>query len=217
MAFTNLWSKVIPAGGVSAKLIDEHARQLRLDIEERMAAVFKASVIGDADHPQPIPFARDPLVIRDELTGKKLNKKLVIPYSAFIKNTLGKEFVFDQYKLTAFTDTAPMFAPIILPPGVTFKKAELFNEKVNAGSVTMRILKRSFLSGQPTDDNQLIATINNALVGVVITPTVPDFAEVISDSYLYWIEIDAAGTAGNSFNIFGVRLTYDVPTFLETL
>ena len=216
MPFTNLWSKVIPAGGTQAKLIDDHARQLRLDLEERFQILFEPSVVGDPDDPQPISFARDPLVLANAIIGKKLDKKLVIPFASFVKQTLGKEVIYDIYKLYAFTDSAPLIASIILPPGVTLKRVEMFWDRVDAGSVTVNVRKRAFLAGQPQNDSQIIATKNNNVDGVRVDAT-PDFVEVISDAGLYYIEIEAAGTAGNSFHLYGARLTYDSPTSLNTI
>lgn len=39
-AYTNVWSNSIPAGSVAANLIDDHIRQLRLDVDERLASFF---------------------------------------------------------------------------------------------------------------------------------------------------------------------------------
>lgn len=218
MPFTNVWSSVIPAGGVQAKLIDDHIRQLRLDLEERFNSVlFAPSVAGDADHPQPNAMLRDPLVLKDAVKGKKADKKLIIPYSDFIKNTLGKEFVFDQYKLIAFTDSAPLICPIILPPGVTLKRIEFLNNRLDAGSVIFDLRKRVFAAGGAIDDNTLVATVtNNGAVGLVISAPA-DFAEVILDNWFYWVVVDATGTAGNGFEIMGIRLTYDAPDSMSTL
>ena len=218
MPFTNVWSVVIPAGATTqAKLIDDHIRQLRLDLEERFnSTLYKPSEAGDPDDPQPNAFLRDPLVLKDGVSGKKKDKQLVIPYSAFIKNTLGKEFIFDQYKLTAFTDTSPIYAPFILPPGVTLKRVEVMNDRHDAGSVVIRILKRTFAAGEAVDTNVEIATVANLAAGRVLSAPA-DFAEVIAAGTLYYIEIEATGTAGNSFYVMGVRLTYDSPTHQTTL
>ena len=217
MPFTNIWSKVIPAGGVSAKLIDDHARQLRLDLEERLSMLFEPAVVGDPDFPQPISFARDPLVLANAIIGKKADKKLIIPYSDFVKNTLGKEFIFDQFKLIAFTDSAPLICPIILPPGVTLKRIEFLNNRLDAGSVIFDLRKRIFVAGGAIDENTLVATVtNNGAVGLVISAPA-DFAEVILDNWFYWVVVDATGTAGNGFEIMGIRLTYDAPNALDTL
>jgi hypothetical protein len=218
MPFTNIWSVVIPAGATTqAKLIDDHIRQLRLDLQERFnATLFKPSEAGDPDDPQPNAFLRDPLVLKDEVSGKKKDKVMIIHYAEAIKNTLGKEFVFDQYKMTAFTDTAPIYYPIHLPPGVTLKRVEVMNDKIDAGSVVIRVLKRQFLAGAALNDNVQIATVTNLVAGRVISAPA-DFAEVIAADFMYYIEIEATGTAGNGFAIMGIRLTYDSPTHQTTL
>lgn len=217
MPFTNLWSKVIPAGPTQAKLIDDHIRQLRLDLEERLQVLFAASVVGDPDHPQPISFLRDPLVLTNAIIGKKLDKKMIIPFSSFVKEPLGKEIDYAPGgRLLGFTDSAPIFASIILPPGVTLKRVELMNDRVDAGSVTMNVRRRPFMTGGVHDNSTVIATVNNALNGIVISAP-PDFAEVIADDQMYFIEIEAAGSAGNGFSLMGARLTYDTPSALMTL
>jgi hypothetical protein len=205
MPYTNPWSVVIPAGGVQAKLIDDHIRQLRLDLGER----FLDTLFTD--------MALDPLVLKDAVKGKKVDKKLIIPFSDFIKGSLGKEFLFDQYKLTAFTDTVPLICPIQLPPGVTLKRIEFMNDRVDAGSVIFDLRKRDFGAGFPNNDNALVATVtNNGPVGVVVSAPA-DFAEVIDANHFYWVVVDATGTAGNSFQIMGIRLTYDAPDSLSTI
>src|SRR5688572_18597369 len=41
MAYTNTWAEDIPAGTEQAKTIDNHIRQARLDVGERLASVFE--------------------------------------------------------------------------------------------------------------------------------------------------------------------------------
>src|SRR5690349_20727762 len=165
MAFTNAWSDVIPAGGTQAKLIDDHIRQLRLDLHERLNAVLTQD------------WTADPLVLLDIISGKKNDKKLTLPYSAFVKEPLGKEIYYDADKLIVFTDSAPIKCPIVLPPGVTLKRVELMNDINDSGGVTMDIRKRPFAAGAPVDESTLIATVTNVGAGRVISAPA-DFAEV---------------------------------------
>jgi hypothetical protein len=205
MPYTNIWSVVIPAGGVQAKLIDDHIRQLRLDLAER----FEDVLFVDMD--------TDPIVLKDAVKGKKVDKKLIIGFAELAKNILGKEYVIDAFKMTAFTDSAVIIYPIKLPPGVTLKRMEIMNDRVDSGSVIFELRKRDFGAGFPTNDSVLVATVtNNGVAGVVVSAPA-DFAEVIGDDQIYFITMEATGTAGHSYNIFGIRLTYDAPDSLSTI
>src|SRR5678816_4211661 len=133
MPYTNLWSNVIPAGGVQAKLIDDHIRQLRFDLEERL----EDKIFTD--------MALDPLVLKDEFSGKKVSKQMVISFAEMSKSVLGKEHIIDQYKMIAFTDSAPVVIPIHLPPGVTLTLFEVMNDRVDSGSVIFDLRKRAFV------------------------------------------------------------------------
>lgn len=57
MAYTNAWSNAIPAGSVAANFIDDHIRQLRLDIDERLA-----TIVNDID--------ADPLTLKTNIVDK---------------------------------------------------------------------------------------------------------------------------------------------------
>ena len=46
MAYTNTWSATIPLGSVNANLADDHIRQTRLDIQDRMQGPADNSVVG---------------------------------------------------------------------------------------------------------------------------------------------------------------------------
>lgn len=216
MPFTNIWSKVIPAGGVAAKLIDDHARQLRLDLEERLQILFEPSVVGDPDHPQPISFARDPLVLANAIIGKKADKKLVIPWTSFIVNSGGVSVGHSTFKITGFGTSEPLLTSIMLPPGCTLKRVEMMSDKGTCTNVVINIRKRAFAAGAAVDESTLIATVTNLAAGRTIAVT-PDFAEVIDDDMLYYIEVDALGTFIQTFFFYGVRLTYDAPSALITI
>lgn len=58
MAYTNEWSNIIPAGSANANLIDDHIRQLRLDVEERLSSFF-----SDIDDDPLVPIGLDKVVV----------------------------------------------------------------------------------------------------------------------------------------------------------
>lgn len=58
MGYTNAWSAVIPLGSQNANLADDHIRQARLDMQERMQGPDDDSATGIIGN-----FASDPIVV----------------------------------------------------------------------------------------------------------------------------------------------------------
>lgn len=202
MPFSNAWSSVIPAGPTSAKLIDDHIRQLRLDIEERM----EAALIVD--------WAGDPLVLKPELKGGQNGKQIVIHGSAF--NFHGSGEVRTNY-VYAKVDTGPLVCPVILPKGsdagpLVIKLVEFMVHNVDCDSITCELRRRSFANGETADQNQIICSVTE-LAGVQKIAACPaiSIGITLGDIQMYYLVIEALGSATETFRVFGARITYDAP------
>lgn len=202
MPFTNPWSSIIPAGATSAKLVDDHIRQLRLDIEERM----EAALIVD--------WAGDPLVLKPELKGGQNGKQLLIHGSAF--NFHGTGEVRTNYTF-ARVDTGPLVAPLIIPRGsdagpLTLKLVEFMIQNVDCDNIVCELRRRPFANGEALDANEIICSVTE-LAGAIKIATCPaiNIGVTLGDIKMYYLVIEGNGSATETFRVFGARITYDAP------
>src|SRR6476620_10194348 len=162
MPHTNPWDTTSPPGTELAKNIDDHLRRLRLDITERLA-----DIVDD-------PYA-DPLVLKNQFTGQKTGKQMVIPFSDFTCSTTGKEIIYGHGVLNGFSDCLVILAPIKLPPGVTITKVEMLMDVGDCTSINWWLYTRNFAAGgsRPSSQtaNVIAAAVNQAGAGVKLTDT----------------------------------------------
>lgn len=203
MAHTRAWVVTSPAGTVQAKQIDDEIRKLRVDIDERMADIA-------------VDFTADPVVLKAQYLGNVVGKQLVIPYSAFTssRGPFGtKEVMVYAGYLNAFTDSPLLLAPVILPPGATVTKIEVMIDKGDAASIAWDFYSRSFAAGEARPGSQaaMVSLIHKTEAGAnVLVSDSGVVALPIDAAHLYYIAVDGVGAAGNSFDLYGARVTYDV-------
>jgi hypothetical protein len=203
MPHTRPWSVTAPAGTVQAKQIDDEIRKLRVDIDERMADVA-------------VDFTADPVVLQSQYLGNVDGKQLVIPYSAFSSTRAGlgvKEVIVNVGFLNAFTDSPLLIAPVILPPGATITTIEVMIDKGDAASIAWDFYARAFAAGEARVGSQtaMVSLIHKTEAGVnVLLSTSGVVALPIDANHLYYIVVDGVGPAGNSFDLYGARITYNV-------
>ena len=207
MPHTRAWSVTIPPGGTQAKQIDDEIRKLRVDIDERFADVM-------------VDVLADPVDLKPQFKGNVDGKVMVIPFAAFNSNTETKETFYENGRGFAFTDTGPVMAPVILSPGCIVTKVEVLVDKGDAASVEFDFFARSFAAGagRPGSTTAQVSLFHGAGAGAgVILIASGVLAVVIDDEQLYYIAIDGIGAAGNSYDFYGARVTYNTPDCRNTI
>lgn len=188
MPYTNApWVDATPPVGVLAIHLDDHIRQLRLDIGERLR-----TIVEDID--------ADPLVV-----GKVAGKRLLLPYSAAMVN--GSHTVSDD-RLSLNAGARAIF-PVVLPPGVTIKLFEVMCLNTFGTNITATLQRMAFGAFTKfTLSTKLLSTI-----GGPHTITSDAIAAVVANDSTYTLEVSAPA----SFVIAAARITYDCPNMKVTL
>lgn len=206
MPHTNAWNVTDPPGNEQAKNIDNHIRKLRVDINDRWVDIMT-------------DVMADPVRIKPAAVDQVVDKIRVISYADFKTTTIGKEAVYTAGRLFAFTDTDGLYCDVDIPVGCIITKIELLADVGDATSITWTFYNRSFAAGgaRPaslTAQNTL-ATVTTAGAGVKNMAS-GVLAVTIADNFLYYIGVEATGPAGNSFDLYGVRITYTMPDGSKT-
>ena len=193
MAYTNPWT-VNVSGGEPADTIDTLLSKIRVDIQERLfAALFNT------------PYTDDPLVLKDEILGKKTSKKLYVHGVAFHleANDLNYEEVnYDDQYIEVDGEAEIIRAPIYLPAGATIRRIKWLVYAADAGTVTMSLVSTQFDTGNADSVHN---TTTKSSTGIeVIDSGALNFA-VLSE--LYFLKADKSG--GDVFRIHVVEITYD--------
>lgn len=206
MAHTNAWTVTEPPGSTSAKLIDDKMRMLRVDIGDRFSDIM-------------VDVMADPVVLKPEYRGNVVGKQILIPFASFNCDTSGKEAEYRAGYLLAFTDTGGMFADAGVPPGCTITKVEVLIDVGDAASVEFDLYSRPFAAGAGRPGSFSLQTslahVSTAAGGTALM-TSGVIAVVVDAAHIYYIGIEGIGAAGNSFDIFGARITYDTPDTRNT-
>lgn len=207
MGHTRAWDVTLPPGTTQAKQIDDEIRKVRVDVDERFADIM-------------VDTLADPVDLKPQFKGNVDSKQLVIPFPMFNSDTNGKDTTYHLGYGQAFTDTGPLVAPIILPPGVIMTLVELLIDKGDAASIEMDVMARSFAAGAGRPGSQTanvsLSHVTSAGAGVVILPTAA-LNVTIDPAQLYYIVVEAIGPAGNSFDFYGARVTYKTPDCRNTI
>lgn len=212
MAYTRDYDVTAPPGTELAKNIDNQIRAFRTDIKERLDTLLRP--IDEDDEDETPPIDRDPLVLGDQYTGFKEDKKMNIGFAAFSASSIGKEYYYDDDKLIAFTDTDVLVAPLILPIGVVVKTVELLADKNDAGTITWKVKWRPFGAGATAT----LETVIHSTTGLSSSITTIDpLISGVNEDNIYWIALEGTGTAGKSFYVYGARVTYDTLDSRATL
>ena len=201
MPHTNPWNVTDPPGTELAKNIDNSIRKLRVDIGDRFADFM-------------VDVSADPVVLKPEYRGNVIGKQKLISFAAFNCDTSGKEAEYRAGYLLAFTDTGGMFADCDIPVGCTITKVEVLVDVGDAASAEFDLYSRPFAAGAGRPSSLAaqvsLAHISTAAGGTALMTT-GVLAVVVAAGNIYYIGIEGIGAAGNSFDIFGARITYDTP------
>lgn len=200
MPYATPWDVNRPAGGTQAKLIDDEIRQLRHDLEERLEDTLF------------VDMTADPLVLKDSITGKQDAITRIIGFPEFIASTQGKEIdYFREGYGIGFTDSGGLVASLtsVVPVGCVVTLVEWLVDKAGTDSLVCEFSRRPFVSGAFSTSNfVVINTVNVAAAGWAIYPSAVLNIPIVADQ-IYYLAIEANGSAGISYRFGGVRVTFN--------
>lgn len=203
MPHTRVWDVTSPPGSQTANQIDDEIRRLRVDIDERMNEI----AVSWGVEPGPID-------LQPQFKGNLAGKQMLIHWSEFMCHTDGKETRLYPGFLQSFTDSGQLYAAIKLSPGTIITLVELLVDKGDATSVDWDVYSRVFAAGAGRPGSQTanvsLSHKNIAGAGVVLDATAV-LAITMLGSQMYYVGVDALGPAGNSFDLYGARVTYTTP------
>lgn len=203
MPFTRPFSVSNIPGTTLAKQIDEEFRASKLELLER----FNATLFTD--------FTLDPLVLKDEIIGKKTSKVLLIPHNDFKERIGGpKRPEINELFTAIFEDTGTMQASVVLPPGVTITKLELLVDRAQIDTIHWALDSLDF---DLTPSKAAVVTGNYSTAGLGIIDS-GAIAHVVQPDKYYQITLETTSASNiDSFLFYAARVTYDTPSHLNTI
>ncbi len=136
MAYTRVWAKTNPPGSQAANTADDELRNLREDVEERMAALVTGwSTAAPTDPVVPIAS------IKGNVTTKTYN----LHHCAFKANNAAGTITAD--KVLSLTGGTTFWAPLILPQTigleVTIKTLDVIVDRAGVSSIVIKLRRRT--------------------------------------------------------------------------
>ncbi len=196
MAFTNVWSNIIPAGSDPANTADDELRQLRLDINERMDQLVE-------------DWTADPLLT---LTG--IRRTVYWTDGAFqifgTGTTLSEGYSNSSLKMhpAALTDTINWVIRMNVPVGATLQRVEgrVFRDNAT-GAVIMRSKRTTNTPTAITFNTQTSTFLAgwHTLVGSALVELAVVDEMLITEFSL------TAGTLTDEVGLFSLTYEYDIP------
>lgn len=203
MSYTRGWSDATPAGSRAANQIDDAIRELKVDLHQRFDSVLS------------VDWTTDPVVARPEILGNVTGKKLLIPGYAFQIDAgfgTGTRYVGDgtfSGVSSVFNDPG-MFCPLFIPVGISIKKLRWRATNVDTNTLSMYLFSVPFTTG--TVRTQEVLTTGNTAGDTIYDSGGID---IVADGIkMFHLAIDKS--AGATFKLWGVEVTYDTPDCRST-
>ena len=202
MAYTNPWSTAIPLGSDQAKTLDNHIRQLRLDLAERLL-----TLVEDLD--------ADPLVLTAEAGGG--DKTTILPASAFVGDADQVDYqdYFASYIGLKRRSQFRLFShslPSDIRVGKQIKLLEVMGNKNACDGISAMILSRPFAAGGASSSYIIEGSAD--ITGPGLTVGMSDTLAITIDAdTMYWVSIEPFSGVddGSEAFVMGVRITYVDP------
>jgi len=189
MAYTRTWDNAAPPNARDANEIGEAIRELRVDIQQRLASFFE-----DIDV--------DPLVPNDTYSGAATDRVLIlspfdIPEADNIAQDLGAGYV----SLTTGGSAGTARKPLVIPVGYTITELALAMSITNGDTTTFSLRCVDITTGAETNisGDQAIAGTGSLAVN-----TSGALAHVVTNVQQFYVTI--ALDADNVTNVYGFRL-----------
>ena len=206
MPYTLPWSGLtVPGSTTPSADIDVKLTNIPDALKERLEDVLVDDVTDD------------PWVLKNTAGGPVTGKRLLIPGTMFRERQGGgSDPSLNDIFIGAFGDAQVMQAPVMLPPGVTVTLVE-FLMRVSSGNVLWEFYNHQFTT--PTVTKVVLESGSQAGSGVnaVVIGTAAPVAHVIAPDRFYHVSLDTATSGGGILlEIYGCRITYNVPSSKET-
>lgn len=200
MAFTNVWSNIIPAGSDPANTADDEIRQLRLDIDERMD-----SIVGD--------WSADPIV------GLTTIRKTV-HWCDGTFDPLGSDTMAEGYTIfgvgmhpQAIGTNVHWRMNMKLPVGATLQKVDARIYKDTIAAVAQVIIVEAD-DAIPSEFALTTATVTTT-TGWVTKTVGPALGFVVAQDKPLLIKINLGSIVSpDNVRFFQAHYEYDIPTAL---
>lgn len=200
MAYQYPFNATLISGSTQAKDIDLAFRNMHSALIERLEDKFVISATAD------------PWVLKSTLSGSRVNKQILVPFTAFLTFGGGQLTLEEQGALVR-ADNNALVAPVILPQGVTVTSVNFF-VGIAGGGVTWKFYK---IASDPPFTKTEIAAGSTSTQGAQVLSSAA-LSEVPSGNETYYLFIDSTTTQQTHFFVlYGARVTYTTPSHLNTL
>lgn len=200
MSYTNTWSDTRPLGSGQANTADDEIRTLRLDLHERMEAIFEN-------------WTADPLVVKQSAFGNATGKVLTIHGTAFVvEPSETASLNYDDNGVTNVSNLAqPIRAWVPLPSGVVITNINwvVSNGDAGATSLILGALTHGIALSVETLSSlaSSVSGVSAVDSGVIALTTIAGKA--------YFLKADRGG--GAEFGVHSVQITYNTPDSRSTI
>ena len=214
MAYTRPWTKTTPPGSQAANTADDEIRNLREDLEERIALFATGWSTG---------APTDPIVPTALVKGNVVGKTIIIHHSGFEPTSnFTVEFGGGFGNLFSTADSRflehnagdaavrVVRCPLILPVGVTITELAAVLNRNGATNFSCTLLYDSFDAAPATTGTISAGTTANGIqLKTVAGP------HVVAADRTYYLTVDFPASQAARF--YAARIKYDTPSHLNTL
>ncbi len=213
MTYTRVWTQNNPPGSQAASTADDEIRNLRNDIEERMAALVTGWATAGPTDPV-VPLA----VIKGNVIGKTLwyhhsafepdsYYDQGVPSSTFTRLALYAEHVATDANVRL------LWVPLVLPVGVNVTAIGFLVNRNGVSNMTCRFLSNTYTT--PTPSTTVIGTASTAINGVIEVAPGGGLPLTTLANNMYYGEVSFP--VSQPARLYGLRLVYDTPDCRVTL
>lgn len=200
MAYTRSWNDGTPAGSRAANQIDDAIREFKVDLHERM----DSALVTD--------WSTDPVVVKDSVLGKVTGRIMLFgPHLFSSRNDEDDTDHQDQYFSLNTSGLSSVASPRF-PGGITITKLEAAMDRQAAANAVLSLIKYNYTTGVLIGT---VDTVTRALGGVGLSAGAGGvLAEVVdsASTTIYLFKFTGAGFVGTGPRLYGVRVTFNIPT-----
>lgn len=205
MSYTRVWVNNAPAGGQASNTADDEIRNLRLDVEERVATLVTGWSTASPT---------DPIVVLPQILGNVTGKRIHFHHSMFVCHSNTNESRSTQYVAPSFQNGSfDFFAPLLLPVGVTIQSVNgIFDRQ--GSTITFELAYTSAITGAFTS----VSSVTDNSGVSIFTKSLSALAHVVATDRLYMIHAILPGLFNvSSSRLYGAYVVFDVPDCRNTL
>ena len=202
MAYARVWTKANPPGGQAANTADDEIRNLREDIEQRMATLVGGWTTG---------FTSDPITVNPEILGNVAGKSQTIHHGAFRPGNTGFAVnITDLYLESNDGVSMDVHAPLLVPAGCTLVTVSFLVNRNGGGNITGSLRYNDFTAAPATTTVGTVTTASNG-IQIINTSGMP-VAVIGGRTYFLKVVLPNAGA-----RLYGAQVVYNTPDCRNTL